>query len=1470
MTHCLSEAEVQGYLRGAVNEQQRSMFDENLRDCSNCAARVEQARGSKLDDQAPRAIQAATRLEAQSVELDPAHSSADSHWTDGGESEVVVERRAVGSISLEEFITGLSESGLLLPAEVAGVRERSHKDPASSTVAGLIEWLVNEHKLTRYQANILARGQRGGLVLGNYVILDKLGQGGMGSVFKARHRRMNRLVALKVLPQSLSSIPEAIARFQREVEAAARLQHPNIAAAYDADESSGVHFLVMEFVDGPTLATYVKLRGALPAVLAAKVIIQAARGLAAAHAQGIVHRDIKPSNIMIGRQGIVKVLDMGLAQVRGHHAVLEATAGVTRTGRVMGTVDYMSPEQARDAKNVDLRADVYSLGCTLFFLCTGKTPAPPGSAAEKLLWHQTSPPLSLSAEGANSSPQLDALVLRMMAKHVDQRPLSMHDIADELERCAEELPPVESRVLLDGLDEIIEHGASTLYGSNYGQATMHNLGDTIVSHAGRRDAQGSPRAGKSRFLRYAAGIGIALLAGVVAAPLLMNRGGPPVPPAENGTLIVSVAGEPAEVRVDRQLMGLTHGGGQPLELNVTPGSLALQVHREGYEPHEQRIEVRGGETERVEVTLRARRAAASLPGILPAQRDLLTWVFRNQGQVTVNSGVGESHLLAGTSALPPGPLRIDGIKLDGTGVRDADLAVLAAVPGLLELSLADTQITDEGLTHVSGLKRLQSLNLSKTQISSSGLAHLQRLLELTELNLERTAVHEGVLQHLKRLTSLEKLYLSDTKITDAALIHLKTLPSLKLLTLHGTGLTETTHAALEEALPELKIAWDGADVERAVALRLLAKQATLAVLDRAGTRQAGIATVESLPGGRILIKAADLSTAQGINDDDLQQLALLTDVEQLSLAGTKITRDGLLSLATLKKLRQLDLGTMQLPPAAVKSLRDALPECHVILREPADAQFARQVLAAGGQVSVQSADSGKVFDGIDDAAGLPANRFVLVSVKLDNQAAAGDALLERVGDLPDLNALYLANTGITDKGVERIAQCRKLKILGLGGAKISAAGIAALTPLHLEHLYLAHTEIGGEGIRRVGNLTSLTHLSLQGVRFADDDLASLKRLARLRWLDVSQSALGDASVAHLGGLKGLAELRVQGTALTDAGQEELRTALGGKCKVQGDPLNPQRLAARWLVENAATVSLQGDPGPAGGQLAGIKDLPRGPCRILAIDVAESTLPRERLRPQLMNCRDVVNLNLSSTRLVEADLEFLQEMLALRELRLTGLALSDRTFEYLAAHPALEVLDLGQNTRITGRGLSHLLAAKGLRQLLMANTQIDERYLPAIEGLEKLEALDLSAAPNLTDKAMDSIVKLKGLTMLGLRGAKITDAAAEKLATLSQLEKLDLEATRLSDTGVGNLKGLARLRHLSLANTQITDGAVPALSEMQQLTSLNLSRTKLTQTAIEALQKALPERVITPPTPLPRDPNLPAGADNVVPRGGSDF
>ena len=301
----------------------------------------------------------------------------------------------------------------------------------------LARLLIRAGKLTSYQAGALAQGKARGLLIGDYLVLDKLGRGGMGVVFKARHRPTDRVVALKILPPSFARDADLVRRFRREFEVAARLSHPNVVSAIDAAEDRGVQFLTMEYIEGHDLDALVDELGPLPLKLALDCTIQAARGLEAAHAQGIIHRDIKPANLILDGSGLVKVLDLGLARVVTASTPFGQTgsAPLTQSGAYMGTVDYMPPEQADDSRKADARADVYALGCTLHFLLTGRPPFEDDSVLKRLMAHQGRPAPSLRDRRPEVPAALESTYQAMMAKRPDERPASMTEIVASLESC---------------------------------------------------------------------------------------------------------------------------------------------------------------------------------------------------------------------------------------------------------------------------------------------------------------------------------------------------------------------------------------------------------------------------------------------------------------------------------------------------------------------------------------------------------------------------------------------------------------------------------------------------------------------------------------------------------------------------------------------------------------------------------------------------------------------------------------------------------------------------------------------------------------------------------------------------------------------------------------------------------------------------------------------------------------------------
>lgn len=347
------------------------------------------------------------------------------------------------SDSLNLLIGELTAFGLLTNEALHAVLESLPEQNRPQSAEALSDLLIERDLLTPYQKQKLLAGSGKSLLMGNYLILDQLGKGGMGVVLKALHRRMDRLVALKVMAPGEVSSPDAVRRFHREVQAAARLTHPNIVIAYDADEADGSHFLVMEYVAGVDLHQHVQRHGPLSVESAVEVIIQAARGLEFSHQQGVIHRDIKPANLLLDARGTVKILDMGLARLDGSLGNSADGAGLTSTGTIMGTVDFMSPEQAIDTKHADARSDIYSLGCTFYYLVSRETLYQGDTLMKRLLAHQSAPipPLleQLPEEAQDELTRsrfenINGIFLRMVVKNPDNRYQTMTEVIGEMEQ----------------------------------------------------------------------------------------------------------------------------------------------------------------------------------------------------------------------------------------------------------------------------------------------------------------------------------------------------------------------------------------------------------------------------------------------------------------------------------------------------------------------------------------------------------------------------------------------------------------------------------------------------------------------------------------------------------------------------------------------------------------------------------------------------------------------------------------------------------------------------------------------------------------------------------------------------------------------------------------------------------------------------------------------------------------------------
>ncbi len=340
-------------------------------------------------------------------------------------------------LTAASFLAGVKQSGLIDPDRLDALVTEIHQAGIDCNDSmAIASALVDRKALTEWQSDKLLQGRHKGFILGRYRLLSLLGAGEMSAVYLAEHILMERRCAIKVLPANKVQDTSYLGRFHREARAVASMNHANIVRAYDVDKQTesgtDIHFLVMEYVEGRNIEQIVKEQGPLDYVSAVDYIRQAADGLGHAHQSGMVHRDVKPGNLLIDNTGVVKLLDLGLA--RFFKTTDEESLTIKHDEKVLGTADYLAPEQAVDSHQVDARADIYSLGCTMYFALTGHPPFTDGTLVQRLLAHQTKTPPSVRYERPDIDDSLLEILDKMMAKKAADRYQTAAEVSEALAR----------------------------------------------------------------------------------------------------------------------------------------------------------------------------------------------------------------------------------------------------------------------------------------------------------------------------------------------------------------------------------------------------------------------------------------------------------------------------------------------------------------------------------------------------------------------------------------------------------------------------------------------------------------------------------------------------------------------------------------------------------------------------------------------------------------------------------------------------------------------------------------------------------------------------------------------------------------------------------------------------------------------------------------------------------------------------
>ena len=1096
-------------------------------------------------------------------------------------------------MTLEQFASQLEDSGVISAADIAAFQ--NSLSPPAESAEDLGKLLVKHKKVTKLQAQLVYQGKGDRLLLGNYLILDKIGAGGMGDVYLAEHRRMERRVALKTLPAAMTRDTQSILRFQREVKAAAKLTHPNIVTAYDADEANGVHYFVMEYVEGIDLSAVVKKRGVLNVDVAVDYILQAAKGLEFAHNKGVIHRDIKPANLLLDNAGTIKILDMGLARIEDEAHEIPATQ-LTQDGSVMGTVDYMAPEQAKDTHTADARSDIYSLGCSLYYLLTGESVYRGSTMVNRIMAHQNDPIPSLTGKHILISQDVDAVFQKMVAKKPEDRFQSMSEVIVALENCIQ-MKTSSTVTSVSSDPELQKFLQSQKIASS---PTVVMSADAMTAEKPLTDTQNESLT--SGFLNHTLGgtsyqplakrkksIGKRgwVLMGAVLAPLIFMAGIVFKIDTPAGTIILEVdqpelAGAVVSVDEQKKITIKTGEGKEPIEVVADEKTHTLQVTKGGFETFTKQFTVKAGGKEVIKVRLVPLEVAEKIPppkkenyaleldgntsyliisslNIIDLKKSFTVELKLNsqphKEKMNVITGYGDTFRLNWHPNLPDTLTFTSQDTLDSyyyknlkvNSSRQMHIAIVYDTTSLLFFvngRLQDGGISkvEDGISRLTGnepirLKVEKGRNRAKSYMCFGSSPHMSSSSNKTMKGIVDEVRISNVARYTTDFTPAKRFQSDENTIV---LYHFDEGSGDLLKDASGNGHDgKIVGAKWVKVDDELQVIEPATTGEKPMTDREIAEWVIGMGGDISVDGKTFYSRIDELPTKPVKFIIINLKTAS-FEDHDLQRLAKLKTLVSLKLDSASISNAGLQYLREMPNLNSVYLDRTKITDEGLVHLRELQQLRTVSLQ----------------RTKIKGEELGHLKD-------LPSLKTLDM-----NRAAITNSGMKAIGDLKQVTSLNISfNSQIDDTGLGYIAGLSKLEELYAHLVpKITDEGLKHLQGMkQLETLTLSSTGITDAGLEQLAAFENLSELDIINCKITDSGLLHLKDLKNLKKLGLGLTPVTDLGLQHLHGLKNLESLDLQETKVTPQGISELQKALP-HCKIVSDFETKQHSSVNHALE----------------------------------------------------------------------------------------------------------------------------------------------------------------------------------------------------------------------------------------------------------------------------------------------------------------